>query len=110
MPESSRPPYAFGHDIPSQPRSASFRMKARFAGVSTVCESCSGFGSITSGEAFSRRKASTSASKARSSGVNSKSTALPLLLAQLRARPFLVAHRLFHRVLVAVVHGGLGRG
>ena len=32
MPGRSAPPYSFGHDMPSQPRSASLRMNARFGG------------------------------------------------------------------------------
>src|SRR4029450_13363359 len=56
--------------------SATPPMKARFGGVSTVCESCSGWWSITSGEWCASRKRSSSAWKARSDSENSKSTAL----------------------------------
>ena len=74
MPLFSWPPYCFGHDIPSQPRAASLRMKARLAGVSTVCESCSGLASTTSGVACTSRNASSSAANSSSSAENSNST------------------------------------
>src|SRR5262245_23027559 len=61
-------------------------MKERLAGVSTVCESCSGWRSITSGERRSSRKPSSSASKARSASESSKSIRPECRRAALAAR------------------------
>src|SRR4029078_1424537 len=63
--------------MPSQPRSASFFMKARRSGVSTICAMFSRVGSAMSGFACCPRKAAPSATNSCCSGVKSKSTVLP---------------------------------
>src|SRR3990172_7971879 len=75
MPARSPPPYSLGHVMPSQPRSASLRMKARRAGVSQIWAMFSRQTSATSGVACSSRNRFTSRTKACSSALSSKSMA-----------------------------------
>src|SRR5579875_1931781 len=72
---ASRPPYAFGHDIVSQPRSASFLANWRLKANSSSDSSSRSLRTLKSGGRLARRNSRTSWRKAFCSGVKAKSIA-----------------------------------